>query len=307
MSELVLVTGGAGFIGSHVCETLTAAGKRVRVLDNLASGKRENLAHLPQVELVAGSITSDADLAAALEGVAAVVHLAAEPSVAKSMTEPVATHAVNYTGTLQLLEAMRVAGATRIIYASSAATYTPNSAEPHRETDYPDPSSPYGIDKLAGEFALRAYARAHGVVPTALRFFNIYGERQDPSSAYSGVISIFVDRIKAGRGITIFGDGSQRRDFVYVRDLAAIIASLVDRTDAPDLMNVGTGHSVTLRELVATLETIFGVRAQVTYAEPRLGDIHVSRADNSRLRTIWPGAFTPLETGLVRLVASLEA
>lgn len=192
--KMVLVTGGAGFIGSHVCEELLAKGEKVRVLDNLASGKRSNLEGL-NVEFTEGDIRSDSDLDGAMHDVDAVIHLAAEPSVTKSVEEPIATHEVNYTGTLRVLEAMRRAGVKRIVYASSAAVYTPNSDEPHTEDSAPDPSSPYGMDKLAGEFALRGYGRLHGFQPTALRFFNIYGERQDPASPYSGVISIFARRI----------------------------------------------------------------------------------------------------------------
>jgi UDP-glucose 4-epimerase len=170
----------------------------------------------------------------------------------------------------------------------------------------PDPSSPYGLDKLSGEFLLRAYGRLYGIRGTSLRFFNIYGERQDPNSAYSGVISIFVNRLKAGQGITVFGDGYQLRDFVYVRDLAAFITSLVPQSEVPDLMNVGTGVSVTLRDLVGELESILGTSAAVTFAEPRAGDIMISRANVSRMRSLWDSPMTPLSIGLTRLVSSLE-
>jgi hypothetical protein len=160
--------------------------------------------------------------------------------------------------------------------------------------------------ELSGEFLLRAYGRLYGIHGTALRFFNIYGERQDPNSAYSGVISIFVNRLKAGQGISIFGDGYQSRDFVYVRDLAAFITSLVPKTEVPDLMNVGTGTSVTLRDLVEELEGILGIRAEVTFGEPRAGDIMISRANVSRMRSLWDSPMTPLSIGLARLVSSLE-
>lgn len=307
MSQLVLVTGGAGFIGSHVVETLLASGYSVRILDNLSSGKLSNLSHLEgPFEFVEGDICDPKSIAGAMAGVAAVVHLAAEPSVAKSVEFPLETHQANYVGTLNVLEAMRVSDVKRIVYASSAATYTANNPEPHLETDMPDPSSPYGLDKLSGEFLLRAYGRLYGLHGTALRFFNIYGERQDPNSAYSGVISIFVNRLKAGQGITIFGDGYQSRDFVYVRDLAAFITSLVPKNEVPDLMNVGTGTSVTLRDLVEELEGILGIRAEVTFGEPRAGDIMVSRANVGRMRSLWDSPMTPLSIGLARLVSSLE-
>lgn len=305
-SNRILVTGGAGFIGSHVCELLLAKGRSVTVLDNFASGKHENLAALSgDLRVVEGSVTDDSALADAMAGADAVIHLAAEPSVAKSVAEPVPTHAVNYTATLQVLEAMRRTGVSRIVYASSAAVYTAQNPEPHREADYPDPSSPYGIDKLAGEFALRAYGRLYGINPTALRFFNIYGERQDPSSAYSGVISIFVNRLQSGQGITVFGDGQQSRDFVYVRDLADLIVNLVDRPDAPDLMNVGTGTSTTLNELIRILGELLGADPEVTYAAPRAGDILVSRADNARVQAFAPREWTPLPRGLENLLRSL--
>ncbi len=307
MSSLVLVTGGAGFIGSHVVETLLASGHSVRILDNLSSGKLSNLSHLSgPFEVVEGDICDPKAIANVMSDVSAVVHLAAEPSVAKSVEFPLETHQANYVGTLNVLEAMRAANVKRVVYASSAATYTANNPEPHQETDMPDPSSPYGLDKLSGEFLLRAYGRLYGIRGTSLRFFNIYGERQDPNSAYSGVISIFVNRLKAGQGITIFGDGYQLRDFVYVRDLAAFITSLVPQSEVPDLMNVGTGVSVTLRDLVGELESILGTSAAVTFAEPRAGDIMISRANVSRMRSLWDSPMTPLSIGLTRLVSSLE-
>ncbi|RYG33342.1 NAD-dependent epimerase/dehydratase family protein [bacterium] len=300
---MVLVTGGAGFIGSHVCEALLAQEERVRVLDNLASGKRSNLEGL-DVELIEGDIRSESDLDGALVGVDAVVHLAAEPSVAKSVEDPVSTHEINYTGTLKVLEAMRRANVSRIVYASSAAIYTPNSEEPHTEVSAPDPTSPYGMDKLAGEFALRAYGRLHGFKPTSLRFFNIYGERQDPASPYSGVISIFARRIADEAPLRVFGDGMQSRDFVYVKDLAALIARLVRDEEAPGLMNVGKGQSATLMDLVAALEKATGKKASVEHAAPRAGDIRVSRAGVDRLQAYGATVWTPLEDGLARLVAA---
>ena len=299
----VLVTGGAGFIGSHVAEVLTRAGISVRVLDNLATGKIENLAHLSgDLEFIEGDLTDMERLPELLADVSAVVHLAAMVSVPKSVQDPLGSHQINYMATLQLLEAMRVAGATRIVYASSAAVYPVENPNPHSETDYPDPSSPYGIDKLAGEFALNAYARLHGLRPTSLRFFNIYGERQDPTSAYSGVISIFADRVTAGKPITIYGDGEQSRDFVYVRDLAALIGRLVEDSEAPTLMNVGTGTSRTLNQLIETMQSITGKPAYVSYGDARPGDIKISRADVSRLQAYEPGSFTPLEVGLKALL-----
>lgn len=300
---MVLVTGGAGFIGSHVCEALLAQGECVRVLDNFASGHRSNLEGL-DVESMEGDVRSDTDLDRAMQGADAVIHLAAEPSVAKSIEDPIGTHETNYMGTLRVLEAMRQAGAKRIVYASSAAVYTPNSDEPHTEDSSPDPTSPYGMDKLAGEFALRGYGRLHGFQPTVLRFFNIYGERQDPSSPYSGVISIFARRIADGQPLLIFGDGLQSRDFVYVKDLASLIVRLLRDTEAPGLMNVGKGQSATLLDLISALEKATGKKAIVKHAEARSGDIRVSRAGVERLHTYGATQWTPLEEGLAKLVAA---
>ena len=299
----ILVTGGAGFIGSHVVDHLLDRSYAVRVLDNFATGKRANLEHVAdQIEVMEGSINDDADLDAALQGVHAVIHLAAVPSVPKSMLEPVSTHAVNYTGTLQVLEAMRRAGVAKIIYASSAAVYSAEGDAPHHEEELPDPTSPYGVDKLAGEFLLKAYAKNYGLQTVALRFFNIYGERQDPTSTYSGVISVFADRLRRGQPITVFGDGSQTRDFVYVRDLAMVIAGLVG-LEAPALMNVASGNSVTLLDLIRALGHALEVEPEVHFAEARTGDIRFSSADASRLATLGFVRWTSLPEGLAGLIA----
>ena len=298
----MLVTGGAGFIGSHVCEALIARGHTVVAFDNFDSGFRENLLHLPQVEVIEGDIREPNDLLEAVRGMDAVVHLAAEPSVPKSVADPRGTHNANYVGTLNVLEAMRAAGVKRIVYASSAAVYSPDTDAAHHEEELPDPTSPYGVDKLAGEFLLKSYARMYSISPTALRFFNIYGERQDPRSAYSGVISVFMDRAARGERVVIHGDGLQSRDFVYVRDLAAIIAKLVDsdRTDYP-IMNLATGRSTTLIELLNTVEAVSGRAIDREFGPARIGDIRISLADNRRITHCVPGDWTPLSIGLHKL------
>ena len=306
-SSVVLVTGGAGFIGSHVVERLLETGATVRVFDQLSTGYEANLTHVrDQIQFQIGDLRNREQLREAVEGVDSVIHLAAIPSVPLSIEQPTETHSVNYVGTLNLLEAMRAEGVDRIVYASSAAVYSPFRTDPHQESDLPDPSSPYGVDKLAGEFALAAYGRLHGLKSTALRFFNIYGERQDPSSAYSGVISIFAHRIRQDLPITIHGDGSQSRDFVYVRDLARAIVGLIPVHDAPSLMNVGKGSSESLNELVAKLAEILGKQPQVTYGPPRPGDIPHSRCDNRRIRSVGFDTWTSLEVGLLSLVRSLQ-
>jgi len=298
----VLVTGGAGFIGSHVCEALLTAGHRVVALDNFDSGFHTNLDHLPEVQIVESDVRDAASMASAVEGMDAVVHLAAEPSVPKSVAHPAETHRANYVGTLNVLEAMRTHGVGRLIYASSAAVYSPDSDQPHREDELPDPTSPYGVDKLAGEYLIRGYERMYGIRGTSLRFFNIYGERQDPRSAYSGVISVFMDRAAQGEPVVIHGDGLQSRDFVYVRDLAAIIAKLVDsdRTDYP-IMNLATGRSTTLIELLNTVEAVSGRTIDREFGPARVGDIRISLADNRRITHCVPGDWTPLSIGLHKL------
>jgi UDP-glucose 4-epimerase len=301
--QSVLITGGAGFIGSHVVERLVAMGANVRVLDNLSTGHRSNLDSVAdQIEWIEADARDQRVLRDAILGVSAVVHLAAIPSVPQSIAAPADTHSVNYGATMAVLEAMRQADVSRILYASSAAVYSPTNPAPHAETDFPDPSSPYGVDKLSSEFLLKAYARLHGIRPTALRFFNVYGERQDPQSAYSGVISIFASRISAGESITVHGDGTQSRDFVYVQDLARILVDLVDHDDLPPIINVGKGRSETLKDLITALEHATGRTADVTYGVPRAGDIPHSQADDHHLRALGYTDWTPLETGLRRLL-----
>lgn len=303
LAERILVTGGAGFIGSHVVQTLERTGYQVRVFDNFASGRPENLAGTCP-EIVPGDVRDVGQLEAALDGVAAVVHLAAAPSVAASMADPVGTHAVNYVGTLNVLEAMRKRGVRRLLYASSAAVYG-NGAAPHDEEEAPHPLSPYGLDKLAGEHALRIYGEWHGLHATALRFFNVYGPRQAPDSPYSGVISIFVSRLIRGELLTVFGEGHQSRDFVYVGDVAQVIVGLLPDPQAPTLANVATGRSVTLLELIQVISRVVDRLPQVRHEARRPGDIQHSRASAERLRVRGLRPETSLEAGLRELVASL--
>ncbi|MGB7540703.1 MAG: NAD-dependent epimerase/dehydratase family protein [Burkholderiales bacterium] len=282
----VLVTGGAGFIGSHVVERLLANGVAARVLDNLSTGNRENLpASHPGLEMILGDIRDSAAVDRATEGADAVIHLAAVASVQASMEDPFGTHQTNFDGTLNLLVHARGHGVRRFLYASSAAIYGDTTALPVAEDELPRPLSPYAADKLAGEHYLRYFVSKRGLNATAFRFFNIFGPRQDPGSPYSGVISIFADRAKTGRGVTIFGDGRQTRDFVFVGDLADILVGALDRDGlAGEVMNVGTGHECSLLDLLAALESLSGRRIEREHAPPRIGDIVRSCADVSRLR-----------------------
>lgn len=296
----VLVTGGAGFIGSHLVDGLVARGQAVRVLDDLSTGCRANLPASPLVELIEGDVAHAVTVERAVEGVSSVIHLAAIASVQRSVEDPVGTHRVNYEGTLRVLEAMVRHGVKRIVYASSAAVYGASTDLPLRETAPPDPMSPYGVDKLAGEYALNAYRHTHGLHPTALRFFNVYGPRQDPRSPYSGVISIFVRACQTGRMVTLFGDGQQTRDFVYVGDLVRVLLASLDwNRAAPKRVNVGTGSPTSLLEVLAELQHASGKAIPRAFAEPRPGDVRHSLAAVDRLDALMgarPG--TPLRDGL---------
>ncbi len=281
----VLVTGGAGFIGSHLVDRLLAAGNGVIVLDNLSTGKRENLpTDARGLEFVAGDIRSVDTVRRCMQGVDGVVHLAAVASVQASIDDPVGTHQTNFDGTLNLLEAARMAGVQRFVYASSAAVYGDTQQLPVAEDSRLQPLSPYAADKLAGEHYLNYYFNKHGLATTAFRFFNIYGPRQDPSSPYSGVISIFVDRIKGGTPVTIFGDGHQTRDFVFVADLADLLAQTLSRPGlAGKTVNVGTGVESSLLQLLDALGALAGRSIQRSHGAARVGDIVRSCADVSRL------------------------
>lgn len=302
----ILVTGGAGFIGSHLVERLLSEGHSVRVLDNLSTGKRDNLPQHPALELREGDIRDEAAVRDAVRGVSAIYHLAAVASVQASIDDPIGTHGANLVGTLQLLEAGRRTGVRRFLYASSAAIYGDTSVIPVPETIAPRPLSPYAADKLAGEHYLQFYGAKHGLRTTAFRFFNIYGPRQDPSSPYSGVISIFVDRALTGRPVTVFGDGRQTRDFVYVGDLVEVLyAALHNERMMGQTMNVGRGTECTLLELLSGLETVVGAAIERRHESPRIGDIARSCAATQRLRaTLGWVPQTELAAGLARLVSA---
>jgi UDP-glucose 4-epimerase len=300
----VLVTGGAGFIGSHLVDRLLSEGNSVRVLDNLSTGRRENLPKSGLIEFIEGDIRDSNAVGSAVLGVSAIVHLAAVASVQASIDDPLGTHQTNLVGTLNLLEAARRSGAKRFLYASSAAVYGDNAQLPVSENLRPSPLSPYAADKLAGEHYLDFYRRTFGLSTMAFRFFNIYGPRQDPSSPYSGVISIFVDRMRMAKPVTIFGDGRQTRDFVYVGDLVDVLArTLAIESTKEQVCNVGRGIESSLLELIAALEEIAGRPIERRHEPARAGDIVRSCADVGRLRSLMgsvPG--TSLRDGLQELL-----
>lgn len=302
----VLITGGAGFIGSHLADRLLVAGHRVRVLDNLSTGKRENLPRSDALEFVQGDVRDRAAVDSAARDTDAIVHLAAVASVQASIDDPIGTHATNFDGTLHLLEAARRMCVRRFLYASSAAVYGDNDSLPLAEQASPKPLSPYAADKLSGEHYLSFYFGKYGLPATAFRFFNIFGPRQDPSSPYSGVISIFVERCQRGEPVTIFGDGRQTRDFVYVGDLVQLLErALLEPAVAGQVINVGRGRQSTLLELLAMLEQLTGSKIVRRNAPARLGDIVHSCADTTRLRHLL-GVVpeTDLATGLGSILHS---
>lgn len=308
MSEApVLITGGAGFIGSHLADALLEQGIPVRILDNLSNGKRSNLAmDNPHLELVEGDVANALQVAEAVAGCRAVAHLAAVASVQASVDDPVATHQSNFIGTLNVCEAMREHGVQRVLFASSAAVYGNNGEGVAIDEATPlAPLTPYAADKLASEQYLDFYRRQHGLEPAVLRFFNIFGPRQDPSSPYSGVISIFTQRAQAGSPITLFGDGEQTRDFVYVADLVTVLLqALLNPQVGVGAVNIGLGQSTSLLQLLAAIEGLLGGLPAITHVQARQGDIRHSRADNRRLlerfRLSEP---TALASGLQQLLA----
>ena len=305
----ILVTGGAGFIGSHLVEALLGKGYKVRVLDNLSTGKVGNLPiGNANLNLIVGDVADSAVVDQAMRDCSAVVHLAAVASVQASVDDPVSTHQSNFVGTLNVCESMRTAGIKRVVFASSAAIYGNNGEGTAIDEDTPkSPLTPYAADKLASEYYLDFYGREHGLEPVILRFFNIFGPRQDPSSPYSGVISIFTERALARQPVAIFGDGEQTRDFVYVQDLVSILVQAVEAQEpSTGAVNVGLSRSTSLNDLIAELGTATGSPVTVTHQAPRQGDIRHSRANNVRLleRFTLP-APTSIGNGLAQLLRSL--
>ncbi|KMM87048.1 UDP-glucose 4-epimerase [Pseudomonas taetrolens] len=302
----VLITGGAGFIGSNLVDVLLAKGYAVRILDDMSTGKRSNLPmDNPKLELIEGDVADAALVAKVMDGCSAVVHLAAVASVQASVDDPVRTHQSNFIGTLNVCEAMRKAGIKRVVFASSAAVYGNNGEGESIVEDTPKaPLTPYASDKLSSEYYLDFYRRQHGLEPIIFRFFNIYGPRQDPSSPYSGVISIFSERVEKGLPITIFGDGEQTRDFVYVGDLVKILLQAIEAPDVEEgAINVGLNKATSLKHMLEALREVVGQLPVISYVPARPGDIRHSRADNSRLLQRFSlGQTTPMSEGLARLL-----
>ncbi|MEA1938229.1 MAG: NAD-dependent epimerase/dehydratase family protein [Pseudomonadota bacterium] len=297
----VLVTGGAGFIGSHLVDALLEDGNDVRVLDDLSTGKRANLDE--RAELMEGSITDADTVCQAMNGIDAVFHLAAVASVQKSNEDWANTHCVNQTGSINIFDAAR-ARKLPVVYASSAAVYGNTDHIPTPEDAPLIPMTAYGADKLGSELHARVAGIVHDVPTAGLRFFNVYGPRQDPSSPYSGVISIFARRIARAMPITIYGDGLATRDFVYVGDIVAHLRAAMDKasTDAP-VWNVCTGFEVTIAEIAETLMEITGNRVDIVHEPERRGDIRRSLGDPSKVSAAFGiVAKTQLEYGLRKVI-----
>ncbi len=300
----VLVTGGAGFIGANLCRRLLDDGHGVVVLDDLSTGRRDNIAGI-EVRLVEGSILDDAALDAAVAGTDAVVHLAARPSVPKSIIDPVASHDVNATGTLRVLEAMRRHGVGHVVVASSSSVYGDNPTLPKHEDLPAAPLSPYAASKLATESYALAWATSFGLRALAFRFFNVFGPLQAAGHDYAAVVPAFVDAALAGHPLPVHGDGLQSRDFTYVGDVVGVIAAAVaGGVHHPGPVNLAFGTRVTLLDLVAELEAVLGQPLTVEHLPTRAGDVRHSQAAQDRFRSLFPQA-TPaaLTAGLAATVA----
>ena len=310
--KVAVVTGGAGFIGSHLAERLLAEGYEVRVVDNLSTGKRANLAFAERTpaarfELIEADLLDAPALARAMKGADAVFHEAALPSVPRSIADPIESHRVNISGTLQVLVAARDAGVRRVLYASSSSVYGDAPELPKVETLTPAPMSPYAVGKLAGEHYGRAFHRVYGLGFIGLRYFNVFGPRQDPSSAYAAVIPRFISAIVEGESPVVYGDGHQSRDFTFIADVVEANWLALNASDAAcgEAFNAAAGRRTSLLELLQSLGTILGRTVVPRFEPARAGDVKHSQADSARAAALlgWR-AQVSMEEGLQRTVAS---
>jgi UDP-glucose 4-epimerase len=306
---MILVTGGAGFIGSHLVRRLVRDGDRVRVLDNLSTGRRENLAIVTcDIDLLEGDVRDPDAVARAMRGVDLIYHQAAVPSVPRSVADPRTTMEVGVTGTLNVLLAARDAGVRRVVYASSSSVYGDTPTMPKREHMAPRPLSPYAISKLTGEQLCGTFTRLYGLETVALRYFNVFGPLQDPDSAYAAVIPRFIAAVRSGHRPTVFGDGEQTRDFTYVDNVVeANLAAATVAGAAGGVYNIASGRSIGLNRTLALVGELLGRPVTADYVDPRPGDIRHSLADITSARTVL--GYEPLvsfEDGLARTVAALD-
>ncbi len=307
MAQLCLVTGGAGFIGSHLVDGLVAAGHSVRVFDDLSTGLVSNLAHHgSKIELVRGTLTDPVAVEQAAQGIGVIYHLGALASVARSVEAPLVSHAACATGTLHVLDAARKAGVKRVVYAASSSAYGGESSADAQSVDLlPMAKSPYAAAKLAGEFYMQAFAATYGLETVRLRFFNIFGPRQRADSPYSGVIALFIAALARGEAPTVQGDGLQSRDFTYVANAVQCLMRAATASGVSgNVYNVGTGSSTTVLDLVSALNRVMGTKLDPTFGPGRVGDVRYSLADISRTKAdlgYKPGE--DFESGLAKTVA----
>jgi nucleoside-diphosphate-sugar epimerase len=296
-----LVTGGAGFIGSHLATELIRRGHRVRVADSLITGKRHNLDHIPAVEFLEGDLADASFAQRASEGMEYVLHQAAIPSVPRSVKDPMTSNRANIDATLSILVAARDAGVKRFVYAGSSSAYGNTPTLPKREDMTPNPLSPYALQKLVAEQYCQMFTRLYGFETVTTRYFNVFGPRQDPGSPYSGVISLFATALLRGRQPVIYGDGEQTRDFTYVANVVdGVLRACEARTQvAGEVINVATAGRISLNELLGVMNAIVGINLQAVYKEERAGDVKDSQADISKAKALL--GYTPivgLEEGL---------
>ena len=300
-----LVTGGAGFIGSHLAEELVRRGERVRVVDNLATGKRQNLAHVPSVEFIEGDLADLEVARRAVTGIDYVLHQAAIPSVPRSVEDPITSNRANVDASLNVLVAARDAGVKRLVYAGSSSAYGNTPTLPKIETMATAPLSPYALQKLVAEQYCQMFATLYGLETVTIRYFNVFGPRQDPSSPYSGVISLFISALCDGRQPTIFGDGEHTRDFTYIANVVdGVLRACTADGASGEVINVATGRRISLNTLFNTIRELVGAQLSPKYADPRPGDVKDSQADISKARRIL--GYQPsvtFEEGLARTVA----
>jgi len=304
MSTRFLVTGGAGFIGSNIVEQLVKDGKKVRVLDNLSTGKMDNLrSFMDKIELIQADIRYYNSVLEAMQGVDFVLHQAALPSVPRSVQIPIESNDTNTNGTLNVLYAAMKAGVKRVVYAASSSAYGESAVLPKVETMTPSPLSPYAVNKLTGEYYCAVFNRVYGLETVVLRYFNVFGPRQDPQSYYSAVIPKFIKALLEGKSPTIFGDGEQSRDFCYIENVvrANLLACSAPKPAVGEVFNIACGDRITLNELCKYLQTILGVSISAQYAAPRSGDIKHSLADIRKAEKLLKyEVLVPLREGLER-------
>lgn len=277
-----LITGGAGFIGSSLCEKLLEKGHKVRIIDNFFIGKEENISCFKNdIEIIRGDIRNSEEIRQAVKGVDYVMHMAALSSVAESIEDPTGTGDVNIDGTLNVLLAARDEGVKRVVLASSAAVYGDSEAALKIETMPTEPISPYAVSKCVGELYAKVFCNLYNIETVCLRYFNVFGPKQDPTVGYAGVISRFIWMMKKDQAPVIFGDGCQSRDFIYVEDIseASILASISDKTGKGEAINIASGQSITLNQLMETINVVLGKELKPVYKEARKGDIRHSLAD----------------------------